>query len=134
MSARWVPAGDGTLSGSVHVTLFGAEAERMRELAFVGPPLPWWLDDDRMLEPLFLELSWLDAVRARPPAEGITHVWPGEPGHDEATQRAIDRTEGFLAWVNRERSIIGVVGGPTGVLRHGYITREPMFSWSRTRR
>lgn len=99
-----------------------------------GPSLPWWLDDDRMLEPLFLDLESVQAIRARPPPDGVTHVWPGDPGHDEATQRMIDRAEGFIGWADRERGVIAVTGGPTGVLRHGYITSEPMFSRTRSGR
>jgi hypothetical protein len=85
---------------------------------------------------MFLEPGMVDVVRERFPApEGLTYVWPGEPGYDEATQKMIDGPAAVvLAWEDRAASTVRACGTAVGILRHGYLTREPMFSRTRSAR
>lgn len=115
----------------------------MREPApLEGPPLPWWLDDDRMLQPLILAVSaflpdaGVASLKKRAVPDGVTYVWPGEPGYTEATDRIVRGSMGLLRhWENHTVLVLteGGVEAPV-VFRHGYMTREPMFSRSRSAR
>ncbi len=90
------------------------------------PPDPdrWWLDDERMLRPLFVAgdevpPSVLAIVERQARERGTTVVLPGQPGHHQATQRMIDTTDGFVVWFDRQLGIVDVAGA-RGVFVHQY--------------
>lgn len=84
--------------------------------------MPWWLDDERMLRPLWIPdvAGALEAIKRLPATDGVTYVWPGEPGYAEATDRIIDWSCGLVEWADKA---IGTVQafGHMALLRHGFI-------------